>query len=311
MSNIVKVEQGVIVPVDITESEHRALGRALMGEHDHIQEELKRNQWQIGDWYNTIQWGDKRTYCEKLNIDYRYATRCGQVAAKYALGSNNTSMCNLPTRAAELPWTVHMEACKGTDDEQRAELIKQAVIGVDEPPEGKKRFLTVAEVRTKREKMLGVKKELKVNPNTMEQIDEVLETLPKATSAKSKKIINRIVGIMQHDFKKQVEEATAKAVPEERERLEKAKQTALDANSEAVWKSQRLNEMYKNLDALMTREEYKIVLSCLHPDKEASPERKAKAFDIMRNLEEAIPPKDRKNWGKRTPLKSVMGFKPS
>ena len=49
--------------------------------------------------------------------------------------------------------------------------------------------------------------------------------------------------------------------------------------------------MAARINFFMTEEEFKIVLSCLHPDREASKERKTKAFDIFNRLKVGLPKK--------------------
>ena len=283
MSEIVKVEQGLLIPDDITEAEHRALGNELFVQHDQLQEKFKGNQWDVGDWYNKIAWGSKQKYCERDGHSFGYARACGGVAKSFELESNCGPASNLPHRSTTLTFTLHQEAANGTTPEQCAELIKWATVGLEEPA-GHYRKPTKVELIAERKRMLGVVPVVKLKLSTDKEFDSALDSLPKAASSKAKKEFKRVINVARKQFHSEVRLAVDKGMEEDRARLR-------EVRKKQVQRNKHLDAMAARINFFMTEEEFKIVLSCLHPDREAPKERKEKAFDIFNRLKAGLPKK--------------------
>jgi hypothetical protein len=129
--------------------------------------------------------------------------------------------------------------------------------------------------------------------------------LPKRKQAAAQQRIKKAAAkaerISHRQFKKEVEaaaQAQAQAIVDKTLKKEKAEveknratsarcaQQALEDAKEAKAANERANARLARIGAWMTKEEYRLILNCLHPDRqpEDRKERFAKAFDIMQRL---------------------------
>ena len=73
--------------------------------------------WQIGRWYNSLEWGDRRDICEKVGINYVSAKDCGSIEKKIKMSMRNDN----------LTFQHHkVIAIDALDDTQRTALLQQA-----------------------------------------------------------------------------------------------------------------------------------------------------------------------------------------
>ena len=124
-----------------------------------------------------------------------------------------------------------------------------------------------------------------------EHIPEAEQRIESEIKAQPEKVQERIERLVTEklNFAKVQLQATFNAEVEAKAALERQR------FSEEIHKAEELQSEYavrvKSLDCWLTKEEYQIVLGCLHPDREATPERKGRAFDIFRKLEGYVNPK--------------------
>lgn len=65
------------LPADLTAEEWKQAGEVLSKVD-------QGRQWWLGDWWNAgVAWGDGKAACERLEIDYNHAMKCGSVAAAF------------------------------------------------------------------------------------------------------------------------------------------------------------------------------------------------------------------------------------
>ena len=88
----------------------------------------------------------------------------------------------------------------------------------------------------------------------------------------------------------QIEDEVKRRVAKKQEELKKLEADLTRLWREAARDQERASELLKNLDGLMTEEEYKLIRGCLHPDRadEALKEKFGKAFHIFSRLEKSV-----------------------
>jgi len=121
-------------------------------------------------------------------------------------------------------------------------------------------------------------------PQAEQRTESEIKALPEKAQAR----IDRLVAEKLNLARVQLQ-ATFNAEVEAKAALERQR------FAEEIHKAEEMQSEYavrvKSLDCWLTKEEYQIVLGCLHPDREATPERKGRAFDIFRKLEGYVNPK--------------------
>lgn len=221
-------------------------------------------QWCIGDWFNAIPWGDKKAACEKVGISYKHAAKCGSVCEVYQ---------SLP-RSKLLGFVHHQTvAVEALSDGQRLDLLKQA----------EKEGWSSARLKTERDSVLGLEPPVptKSLDTTAESLVEaVKETLPKSASKKTvtaaTRAVKKIYTDMKHEFVKSVQQEAKRQTEDDKKRLRELRK---DAEKER----ERIVQMKVGVKAFMSKEEFTLVRSCLHPDKNPHP-KAGEAFNIFNKL---------------------------
>ena len=103
-------ENGLVLPVNFTEEEFFEAGRCLAK----IEQGM---QWAIGDWYNSIPWGDKALACKEVGLSYKTAIIYGGVCAIFR---NDNRINNSPFGHHQLL------AIQDLTDHQRLELLEKS-----------------------------------------------------------------------------------------------------------------------------------------------------------------------------------------
>ena len=256
---------GLIIPENCTEEEFFEAGRFL----SRIEQGM---QWAIGDWYNAIERGTgnkyhnvegKKTACERAGIDPK-------TAATYA---SVCSVFTISTRVEQVSFDVHRRiAVRDLTSEQRLYLLSQAAL----------QKWSGARITKERDRLLG--REERVPLLTFDaKVEKLIETLPASATKKTKEALSQVISELRHEFEKEVEHVVKERLKAQRERLN-------NMEKETKEELERARNLRMNLDGLMTEEEYKLVRSCLHPDR-APEDRKQlfnKAFDIFNRLEKSV-----------------------
>jgi hypothetical protein len=271
MSDII-TNNGLNLPVNMTEDQFFDAGKWLAKAEQGM-------QWAKGDWYNAIPWGDKQAACEKAGLNYKTTRECGTVAEIFQIGD----------RSPFLGYTHHMRlAIADLTDDQRIDLLRQA----------EEQKWSVSKLTAHRDALLGRKKENPTLTGLEGKKEKLIEQLPVNTPKTVKAKVEKTLTSMQHE----VEKATAKQYEKmkhdfDAEVAKKASDLAKEQrdkihriNREVEEEKERLKNLRQNLDGLMTQDEYRIVLACLHPDTGATrtPEQRAKAFTIFSRLEKSV-----------------------
>jgi len=296
MGAIQKVELGFLVPADVTEAEHRALCVEVAGCHEKAQRALEICQFQIGDLFNSIPRADRKAYCEEVwggVFAHNYVQACGAVskAARLKTAPEQFLDTNAKTgepisvtsvRSSKIPFSLYREANRGTTQEQFEELIKWAIHGIERPPATPRRTPTKREMIEYRDQMTGKADKPKITITPKTEIDAAIATLPKSVSTAARKVIDKIIKILLADYQRDLEKALAERVKPEQERLNKAFQKAEE-------KRKRYEGATQSLNQIMTPNELKLVMNCLHPDKHPGQENKyQQAFEVAARLRPGV-----------------------
>lgn len=250
---------------DVTEIGIKNLDRCNEEEFFAVGQTLARiehgMQWAIGDWYNAIPWGDKEAACEKAGLNYITARHCGAVTAKFQMGA----------RAPILGFKHHeLLIIQELTDSQRDSLLKNAA----------KEHWTVKRLRTERDHVLGRPEKIPLLEFD-DKVNAALADLPKSVSNKTRRAVRNLFSELKHRFQDEVEAEVKSRLKERHEKLSKIEREAEERRDQAI-------KMIAGVRAFMDEKEFKLVLSCLHPDRECAPTRKNKAFIIFKRLEETV-----------------------
>jgi hypothetical protein len=165
-----------------------------------------------------------------------------------------------------------------------AELLKLA--GLTKYPRG----ALVPEIEAKLVRAIEMMQAAKEVKQTQVTLTEVKVTVPEAKQAHFDKALAKAVAIeierLQGQFAAAVTAAAADAVAAAAK--EKAHWATLSAKANDEFSD--LQEQRKHVDSYLTLDEFKLIRSCLHPDREADPDRKRKAFDLFSRFEAKVNP---------------------
>jgi ParB-like chromosome segregation protein Spo0J len=116
--------------------------------------------------------------------------------------------------------------------------------------------------------------------------------LPKTAKAKFDRIVGKAQAALQKEFQKECwkHQAALNATVEERVVSQRKHYEEAYQKSNETWLN--LQTRLKKLDCWMTEQEFKLVLGCLHPDRQPEDQRAKydKAFQIFKRLEEHLDP---------------------
>lgn len=250
-------ENGLVLPVNFTEEEFFEAGRCLAK----IEQGM---QWAIGDWYNSIPWGDKESACREAGLNYESARICSNVCAKFQNGR----------RIPNLSFGHHQSVIsQELTDNKRVDLLEKA----------SKNGWSVARLRTERDQLLGRPEKVAVLEFD-QQVDSLLEELPLSVSKKAKNEVRKVYGDMKREFVSTVEKEVSKRLQIEKDKL-------LDIRKEIEEEQQRIKAVSQGLTAFMSQEEFKLIRGLLHPDRHSDEsERYKRAFEIFNRLQSTINP---------------------
>ncbi len=215
-----------------------------------------------------ILWGDKEAACKKVGLKFNTAYNCGYVASKYQFSARAEILSFKHHRMlvhADLP---------GID---RRRLLSRAKKGDD----GK--VWSSARLKKERDIILGIAPPASTGgfDNGVDALEEsVVASLPKNTGPRTVKAV--ISGLrkeatkLKHEFSSAVEKEAEVKAKVRRENMIAAQKRADEQYEKAV-------KMAAGVKAYMTRAEFQLIRSCLHPDRNTHP-KAAKAFDIFNRL---------------------------
>lgn len=261
---------------DLNEDEFFALGRQIVQAEQGL-------QWAIGDWYNSIPKGyrnshgsedGKQAACEAVGLNFKTAYQYGKTAREFSFAN----------RLAKLTFTHHFRLIH--DDlthGQRLHLLEMAERGTPDK-NGEYRPWTVKRMLEDRDKLLDIAPP----PEPIEEFNDKVEGLTKAVAgalpkAAGKKAINatrrglqKLADDMRHEFDNVVNKKVEETVKGQRENLRQAKDRAEEEFNRTI-------KMKAGVKAFMTKAEFTLVRSCLHPDKNSHP-KASEAFTIFNRL---------------------------
>lgn len=244
---------GLRLPETYTEEEFFEAGRFL----SRIEQGM---QWAVGDWYNAIPWGDKQKACEAAGLNYKTARVYGATCDAFQIGD----------RIANCSFDHHKRlAVQALTTEQRADLLEKA---------GENGW-TAAQLTAQRDLLLG--RPPKDTPLSIDAtFEKAVAALPPSASTKVKKALQEVKRDLQADFSHQViklaNEKAKEKVREEAEKARAALERAKIREEEASAAKERADARATPLDGWMTREEYQLIVGCLHPDR--APEDRREQF---------------------------------
>ena len=272
MSNVVKFKQGkefqvtdrgMLFPDNMTEKQFFDAGHQLS-------EIEKGTQWAIGDWYNHIPWGDKQAACQEVDIDYKNASKNGAVCKLF----------QIPLRGG-ISFNHHYVLSIGNlTDDQRKWLLSEA--------ESNK--WSSAKLAVERDKLLGTYVEPVRHAADLETtLEAALSGVPEKYHSKINKAVTAVHNQMLADFGSAVSAQAKKLVAVERKQLS-------DMRKELEARDKALTGAFKKVNNILTLSEFKMIRSCLHTDRESTPEQKQKAFVAFQKLLANVDPQSKKRW---------------
>jgi hypothetical protein len=103
---------GWSLPTTMTESDWKQAGSFLMQVN-------QARQWWLGDWWNACRWGDGKSACAEIGVDYQTARKCGQVAKSFEFVRRRTL----------LTFGHHEAVCPIEDKEMQDKLLNWCLVG--------------------------------------------------------------------------------------------------------------------------------------------------------------------------------------
>lgn len=273
MNELAKItETGLVGIENLAEKEFFDQGRKLAKMEHGL-------QWAIGDWYNNIPRGTGN----------QYEGTEGKAAACKLVGLNAKTARDYAATARQFAMSTRIDI---------ASFKHHRILTIGElTPQDRKRLLQRAiehkwsssRLQKERDIFLGrpQEPETKSFDDGIKRLEaEVEKTLPKetnkATINKVKSGIEKLAKEMKHDFTDAVEKSAEAKSKIQRDALKKVQAEAEAARESAI-------KMKAGVKAFMTKEEFTLIRSCLHPDKNPNPKAE-KAFTIFNRLA------DVKNW---------------
>jgi len=131
------------------------------------------------------------------------------------------------------------------------------------------------------------------NPENVDaEISEIRSTVKENAKAKFDRALRAAVALQVGRLQAEMKIAIEAAVAEKNTELETKRKTLNDWDAELRAEREAVQQLRATIDTYMTQDEYRLVLSCLHPDQqERTAERLSKAFAIFKRLESMVNPK--------------------
>ena len=273
MKELVK-DTGLNIPKDCTEEEFYEVGKFLAS----IEHGCK---WAIGDWYNAIrdnnipkdapwQWATREqrdAACKKAGLHQDTARKYGGTAKLFSAGR----------RRPAIDFSVYdsMRCISGRPD------FGEFVNRVEEES------WTGSKVRKECKALLGISKNT-VPERFTREVDEIVDSLPDRVGKKVKEDVKTVFKTLQHDFEKVVEKEVRSRRKED---LYEEKNHIKSIREDIIAAQKRITEhLGQHIDCVMTFEDYKFILACLHPDRQPDDQKEkfARAFAIFKKVRDTV-----------------------
>lgn len=238
--------------------------------------------WAWGDWYLAYveKYGTARArlFMQERDWDVRYVERnaliCKEFPCAYRIRNLGFNHYNLLYN-------------KDLTPEKRAELIQRASKGTDGKP------WTIKETRKQVKVAVALLTDTPVKvpkskADDQDFIDKVISEITKGLGRNTeKKIAHKLrdaVSMIAADARQQVQDAVELRTEEQRQRLR-------EKEKEVEQQQAHIGDVQTPIVFYMTEDEYKLVLSCLHPDKQPEDLRikYTKATQIFMRLRNMVP----------------------
>ena len=233
--------------------------------------------WAIGDWYNAIPENyDNEEACKRAGLIYGTAKTNGWVAGKFDKSIRTVD---------RITFRSYRKLCvAGLTDTQRLELHDRA-------QQGKWTEAQVIKERAIIAPKLALTPLVGFDQKSKKLMNDVVDSFPKGTSKRiSTKIIKGIKSLtdeIQKDLRNVVDHALTSVVEPERNRLN-------DLSREAETTKEYWENSLRQVNMIMTREEFNMILGCLHPDRNVH-QNADKSFKVFKRLEAGIPKLSKKD----------------
>jgi hypothetical protein len=130
---------------------------------------------------------------------------------------------------------------------------------------------------------------LRANPPPQATITVMRTALPPTRQRDFDRLVEQQTARIRAELQAQVKAAVEQRAAAEAEALKKERSRFYESTRKAEEAEDRYRNLARGLPALMTREDYKMVLGCLHPDRpDRSPEALHRAFIIFTRLGENV-----------------------
>ena len=274
MSEIL-TDTGLNLPANCSEDEFFEVGHLLSTI-------VHGTQWAIGDWYNAIPWGDKEAACDKADLNYDTAIKYGAVCSIFKnrkifqklTFDHGIKLLNQDlTVIQRTEWLEKSRKNEWSANKMVKEIKAEALALA--PPKPVEHQLTIDKA-----------------------VHEALEGLPKSATNKVKKGIKKVYAKLQVEFDEAVDKSAAK-------QTEAIRISARQLEAQARDEKDTFRKLNLKIDQIMSQDEFKLILSCLHPDRlpEDQQAKYNKAFNIFKRLTDSIHP------GLTDKVKAARGWK--
>ena len=315
-------EVGMKLPEDITQHQHYLIGLELA--------KLEKGlQWAIGDWFDAIKWGKKADICKVVGINYGTANNCAVVCREFQITrrrakltfTHHREVVSLERSEQErlLDWSVKKKIGVTTLRNEVKALQAKKVEGARLPPNigapppappppdvsfepSAMDHMPTDEEAAQHAADLGIDLDADKPIYSKQQLDaEVLnalsaEILKQSQDADAEKRIAKALNRQHKRVMKFVEnlepQVKARVFKESYRTVKQRWQELYEYERVLKKESERVIKCQSTVDCFMSREEFRLVLSCLHPDKqpEERRDRYNKAFDIIKRMEKEVSP---------------------
>jgi hypothetical protein len=115
------------------------------------------------------------------------------------------------------------------------------------------------------------------NPEKAPEIAEIRTEVPESMQAKFDRLIKQAEASLRATIEAEIRKRVEDRVGEIRDRMHQKEMELTSFERRLQARAQR--------EGFMKTEEFKLILGCLHPDRESPPDRKSKAFDLFNKMQ--------------------------